>query len=124
MKKHLLFITKDTGFILLHVLFVISLLFILISSGIASYRNEIYITNRQIEQIKIETLFQMAQEKYKRELRNTDEVIDSVSYEFPEGEVDISVLSIEDTYLKLSFVIKFHGNRDNFIPLNHLLVYE
>lgn len=123
MKKHSPFIIKENGFILLHVLFVISILFILVTSGVASYRNELYITDRQIDQVKIESLFQMAQTKYKQDLSNSSEIILHTVYDFPEGQVDISVLTIEETYLKLHFIIKIHDS-DEYYPLNPLLIYD
>lgn len=125
MKGHLSSIIKNDGFIMLQVLFIVSLLFILIISSIATYRNEIYITTRQIEQVKIETLFQTAQSKYKQELAASDAPPSAASYRFPDGTVDISVTEITDHYIKLHFSIKFHDMEKNeYFPINHLLVYE
>ena len=124
MKKHLSSIIKDEGFILLHVLFIVSLVFILITSSIAAYRNEIYITERQIDQIKIETLFQMAQAKYRKELDAASEKEPfSASYIFPDGMVDITVTAVKENYVKLHFIIRFDDS-DAFFPMNHLLRYE
>lgn len=125
MKSHLPSITKNDGFIMLQVLFVVSLLFILIISSIATYRNEVYITARQVEQVKIETLFQMAQSKYKQELAASDAPPSAASFSFPDGTVDISVTEITNHYIKLHFSIKFNdGKKDGYFPFNHLLVYE
>ena len=124
MKNYLPFITRDNGFILIHVLFVISLTFILVTSGIASYRNEIYITDRQLEQIKIETLFQMGQAKYKQEQNASSSPIQSVSYEFPDGYVDISIVRIEEDFTELHFIIRFYDETADFFPINHRLVLD
>jgi len=110
---------------MLQVLFVVSLLFILIISSIAAYRNEIYITARQIEQLKVETLFQMAQSKYRQELTASDLPVDAVNYTFPDGTVDISVEEIADHYIKLYFYIKLSNmGKNEYFPIKHLLVIE
>lgn len=112
---------KNDGFIMLHVLFVISLLFILIISSVSSYRNQVHITHRQIEQIQAETLFQMAREQYKSELENAEEVIDDVNYYFSQGNVEIIVLGMQENYIKLSFVVRI-SDKDMYYPYVHLLV--
>lgn len=124
MRKVSFSITNDKGFILLHVLFIISLLFIIVSYGVSSYRNEVYITQRQVEQITVESIFQMARESYKRDLATSEEIINNITYEFPQGGTDISILSANDSYLKLSFKIYFPDEPVKFFTLNHLLALE
>jgi len=123
MKNYLSYITRDNGFIMIHVLFVISLTFILVTSGIASYRNEILITDRQIEQIKIETLFQMGQAKYKQEQSASPSPILAANYDFPDGNVNISLVKIEEAFTELHFRIRFHDS-DEFFPVNHRFVLD
>ncbi|WP_405103985.1 hypothetical protein [Oceanobacillus sp. FSL H7-0719] len=123
MKGHFHSIMKNDGFIMLQVLFTIALLFILVTSSIASYRNEVYITKRQIEQVKIETLFQTAQTKYKQTLSESGPPLSPVSYNFPDGTVDISVSDYTEHYVKLQFLITFHDKEsDAYFSINHLLV--
>lgn len=123
MKGHFHSIMKNDGFIMLQVLFTIALLFILVTSSIASYRNEVYITKRQIEQVKIETLFQTAQTKYKQTLSESGPPLSPVSYNFPDGTVDISVSDYTGHYVKLQFLITFHDKEsDAYFSINHLLV--
>src|SRR5699024_2735345 len=115
--------TKDNGFIMLHVLFVISLLLLLISHAVASYRMEVHMTDRQIEQIKMETLFQMAREQYKTEYQKSNVLNNNVIYYYPQGEVNITILETENSYVKLSFVIRLPDS-DEYLPVNHLFIYD
>ncbi|MHA6250978.1 hypothetical protein [Oceanobacillus sp. CAU 1775] len=123
MRKLLLSTINEKGFILVHVLFVVSLLFIIISSSISAYRNEIYINNRQIEQIKVESLFQIAQESYKRDFLVNNEFKETY-YTFPQGRVEITILNIETEYAKLAFEIWLDDNPRDFFSLRHLFVYN
>lgn len=119
-KSRLSFIINNDGFILVHVLFVISLTSILVMSSIASYHNEIYITERQIEQIELETLFQMGREKFKQELLSSPVPVDYASYEFPIGSVQITVMEKTETYMNLYFEFGFQ-NKPDIYNINHLM---
>lgn len=123
MKNRLSFITNDNGFILIHVLFVITIAFILVTGSIAVYRNELYITERQIKQIEIETLFQMGREKYLQEAAAAASPILAATYEFPDGVTEIKIVNITDTTITLDFKIKFYDN-DTFFPIQHPIPYN
>ncbi|QGS68865.1 hypothetical protein CV093_11790 [Oceanobacillus sp. 143] len=55
-----------------YVLFIIAIVYIIVTTNIAMYRNDLQLTENQIEQVKIETLFQMQREQFKQEFRNMD----------------------------------------------------
>lgn len=108
MKRHLSFMNNERGFFLPLVLFVITLVFIFITTNIHSYKNDIQITDRQVEQVMIESLFQMGRESVKEEL-SSPEFPDSVHYTFPDGTVDITISSHDDFY-ELLFSINTNNN--------------
>lgn len=103
--------------------FVVSLVALLLLGSIATYRNELYITNRQIEQIQIETLFQMGRAAYIEEQQQVEEVLRQATYDFPYGRVDVSLSNLTETYRKLYFRITIH-QREGFFPIIHLLKPE
>lgn len=111
---------KPNGFILIHVLFIIALLFLLISSSIASYHSDLFITNGQIEQIRVETLFQMGRVRYLEEQQEIDEVLTETEYHFPDGTVEVSILNETEEYRKLTFHIVLEPQKAWF-SINHLI---
>ncbi|MBP2078200.1 hypothetical protein [Oceanobacillus polygoni] len=97
-------IRNEHGVILPYVLFITALICMIMMTTVYSYRHDIELTDRHIQQIKIETLFQMGYEKVK------SEIIDkyhppTVSYQFPNGHVSITIISIENTMYELTFNI-------------------
>ena len=105
MRKQSYFINKEDGFFLPFVMFIISIIFIVITANIATYRNDIHITDNYLEQLKIETLFQMGHGALKEDLENSDKIIDKKSYSFPEGNVEISLISSSDEKFIYDFII-------------------
>jgi hypothetical protein len=91
-------------------MFIITIAFIFITANIQSYKNDIYITDRQVEQIIIESLFQSGRESVKNEL-NTPDLPNNVYYTFPDGNVHITITSHENLY-ELNFTIHTNNNTD------------
>lgn len=114
------FITESRGFILLHVLFIIAILFLIITGSIFSYRNEVYITETQVEHIQIESLFQMARLKYVEEQMENEEIIQTASYDFPNGYVDISISRLSEAYRNLQFNIQ-PSKQEYAFTINHVI---
>lgn len=123
MKNYLIYMMRSEGFILVHVLFIISLLFLLVSSSIASYHSDLYITDRQIEQIQAETLFQMSRSSYLEEQQQMDEVLQETNYQFPDGRVEITLLEETEEYLKLNFHVVLEP-QEAWFSINHLLEHD
>lgn len=123
MKGNLRFIMRHDGFILIHVLFIITILYLIISFSITAYRNELYITDRQIEQVVIESLFQMGRMSYIADQKLNDEVLHEARYNFPDGKVDIFLVELNDIYRKLHFEIRLHDDHQ-YYSLFHLLKYD
>lgn len=108
MKNRLSFMNNDAGFFLPYVMFIITLVFIFITANIQSYKNDIYITDRQVEHVIIESLFQLGRESVKTEI-NSPDVPDKVHYTFPDGTVEITINPRED-YHELFFSINTNKN--------------
>ena len=105
MKKLLFFIRDQHGFLLPYVLFMTALAFIVITVSIQMYRNEIEITDNQIEQLRVETLFQMGREQFIDDWENGRIEANPVVYSFPYGETKIHYMQLEDSLYQLHAVI-------------------
>lgn len=121
MKRLLYFIDNQHGFFLPYVLFITSLVFILVSSYIATYQNDLHITDSQIEQLKIETLFQMGRTKLKEEIDDNhfNENNNKVFYLFPDGSVEILITALNEKQYALNFAI--FTNKKTSYTINNLL---
>ncbi|WP_156290734.1 hypothetical protein [Oceanobacillus salinisoli] len=113
MTKTLSFITEQKGFMLPYVLFITTMMLILILSSIQLYRNDIYLTEQYVEHVRVETIFQMGQMKFKQEIlqRNLPPPA-QIQYEFPDGKVNIVVSQITEHYCSL--LITVTTNKRNF----------
>ncbi|MBY7143379.1 hypothetical protein KFZ56_10020 [Virgibacillus sp. NKC19-3] len=100
MKRQLFFMNNHAaGFFFPYVLFVTAIVFIFITATITMYANDGKITEKHMEQIKIETLFQMAHAKFKEENETKEMGSGETYYTFPDGDVKIThTLSDEDRY--------------------------
>ncbi|MCF3941765.1 hypothetical protein [Oceanobacillus alkalisoli] len=123
MKGYFRFITESNGFILLHILFIIAILFLLVTGSIFSYRNEVHITETQVEQIHVESLFQMSRLKYVKEQMQNEEILQTASYDFPNGDVDIRITHLSEAYRKLQFHIN-PSNQESLFTVNHVIKNE
>lgn len=106
MKKQLFFLTNENGFSLPYVLFIITISFVVITTNIKLYYNEISMTHHQTEQIKIETLIQMGIAKFRENIKHDNDVkmIESDStYTFPSGSVEVNIISQDksNTHIRL-----------------------
>jgi len=110
MIKKLFITNNENGFILPYVLFITAIVIIIVTANISIYRNDIVITENQLEQIKIETLFQMGRTKLKKEMVNQEEETSDVSYSFPDGIVKITINSSNSPVYKLYFTITTNNN--------------
>lgn len=100
------FTTKQEGFIFPYVLFIIALSLIIVTTSIQLYQSEIHITQNQTEQMKIETLFQMAHTQFKEDITNQPESNDTISYSLPYGEVLVEYGKLNKREYQLNFLIE------------------
>lgn len=110
MKRQLSFMNNDAGFFFPYVLFVTAIVFIFITATITMYASDGKITEKHVEQIKIETLFQMGHAKFKED--NNAKEIDSgeTYYTFPYGNVEITYEPSDENRYKLYFKITTDKN--------------
>jgi len=87
LRKSLSFTTDQKGFVFPYVLFFIALALIIITANVHVYQDEIRITQHQTEQLKIETLLQMARTQFKEDVSAKPETVTTISYEYPYGDV-------------------------------------
>ncbi|MGM8365125.1 hypothetical protein ACLIBG_06510 [Virgibacillus sp. W0181] len=108
MKNQSPFTNRESGFYLPYVLFIITIIFIVITASIQVYSNDIQMTRKHLEQLKIETLFQISRTKLKEDIKNNSPSIrnkDHVIYVLPEGTVTINFMPLEVNTFQLHFTI-------------------
>ncbi|MFD1363064.1 hypothetical protein [Lentibacillus salinarum] len=98
-----------------YVLFVIALALIIITANIDSYQDEIRITHNQTEQLKIETLLQMARTQFKDDIMNESETEGEMSYDLPYGHVLVEFMLLNDKQYLLYFTITTDNGAEHSI---------
>ncbi|GAB3791351.1 hypothetical protein [Virgibacillus kimchii] len=121
MKNRLSFMSNDSGFFLPYVMLIITIVIIIVTASIQSYKNEIYITDRQVEHVIIESLFQLGWEMVKEEMPSLH-LPDRVHYTFPAGTVEISIIPRE-RYNQLTFYITTNTHT-KFSIITYMLLTE
>ncbi|WP_099158498.1 hypothetical protein [Virgibacillus ndiopensis] len=120
MKNQSFFIAKQNGFFLPYVLFLTAVVLIVLTTTINTYKSDLQITDNQLKQLKIETLFQMGRTKFKQNFFaiETDPDRNQVHYTFPDGNVSISYVHLIDKKYELTFTI--HTNKKSYITTDIL----
>lgn len=116
MKKQLSFIkNKERGFVLPYTLFLAVIVFILITSSVSIYLNELHVSYQLLEQLEIQTLFQMSHTRIREELPSVQEQSGWMDYSFPNGEVIVAFTVHEDSYVHLIFHLKTNKQTSSII---------
>lgn len=105
MKKPLVFINNEQGFLFIYVIWIISFLFISLSLLTIYYHHDQQITDFHLKQLQSETLFQMSKvdvENDIEEFMNTEKL---KYYSYPDGVVEVRLKSRKQHFLTLSFII-------------------
>ncbi|MFD1066239.1 hypothetical protein [Oceanobacillus locisalsi] len=118
MKKQFIMLRNQQGFLLLHVVWVILIVFLSIHFLVDQYQTSKEIAHNQLNHIEIETLSQMAYQKARKEI-DEDDISPSyqTDYVFPQGEVKIAFREELDENVYILLSIKPNGN-DHFYQLN------
>lgn len=113
MKKQL-FSMNEQAFFLPYVSFLIAIVFIVVISYVYTYQNDLFITEKHIEQIKIETLFQRSREEAKKEFihNNTLETEGQLQYTYPDGNVVISYVRVDSNQYQLHYTVQTENHSD------------
>ncbi|WP_010530983.1 competence type IV pilus minor pilin ComGG [Lentibacillus jeotgali] len=106
MRKILSFTTDQQGFVLPYVLFFIALALIILTANVYIYQDEIHITQNQTEQLKIETLIQMARMQFKEDISNEPKDDTTIVYDFPYGDVAVKYTKLSEQVYHLYFTIQ------------------
>ncbi|WP_162800305.1 hypothetical protein [Oceanobacillus zhaokaii] len=101
---------NEKGFFLPYVLFIIAIVYIIVTTNIAMYRNDLQLTENQIEQVKIETLFQMQREQFKQEVQKHGLPSSETTYHFPDGKAKIAIIRSENQTHELNVSITTNNN--------------
>src|SRR5699024_4751951 len=104
MRNKFFYFNNQRGFFLPYVLFIVSLTFLLVTTNIKLYVNEIHMMHYLIEQIKIETLIQMSHMKYREDVNQSNHIPEVISYTFPSVMLRFHFLTIKR--IVHSFTIK------------------
>src|SRR5690625_263343 len=96
MKKRSCILNNESGLFLPYVIFIVTLVFIIISANIRTYQREIEITHHLTEQVKAETIVQMGLAKFKEGDLPTEPETLHIHYLFPDGEVTMVYSLIDD----------------------------
>lgn len=92
---------NEKGFFLPYVLFITTIVFLLLTMSIKKYHQEIDMTYHHMEQLRIETLFQMAREELKLQILKDPQSSGSVAYNFPDGYVKVTYHELQTEHYKL-----------------------
>ncbi|WP_067730406.1 hypothetical protein [Oceanobacillus damuensis] len=122
MKKQLYFTTNQNGFFLPYAIMITAIVLLLITTSTQHYQRDIEITERHIQQLTMETLFQSGREKVKAEIPRL-ELPAMLQYDFPDGQVRVEVTKLEKDIYELIFTITVNGY-DEIFGITNRLHYE
>jgi|SRR5690625_139986 len=105
MKKYYDFTRSESGFILPYVLVIVTIVLIAVTANIKIYEQEFKVTHHYLEQIKIETLMQMAYVLFHKDYDLNEASQIRAEYEFRSGSVDVTYSPITDEPDTLYFVV-------------------
>lgn len=102
--------TNDKGFIFPYVVFIILITFICITTSAVIFTNELDMTQNHIDQLKIETLIQMAYTQFNEEFPPFEHEQEEVHYWYPDGDVKITYTILNDSQVNLYFFVQTVNN--------------
>lgn len=105
MKKQSFIMSNESAFFLPYVLFIATLIFIIIAASIRTYQHDIEITHHFIEQLKAETIVQLAIASFNQEYLEVGQDTLDFIYSFPDGEVLVRYNFIDDFEYRLHFTV-------------------
>ncbi|MUK87133.1 hypothetical protein GMD78_01805 [Ornithinibacillus sp. L9] len=98
---------SQRGFILPSVMFISVFVFIIVLANTYTFQSSVQITDKVIENIKIETLFQMGLARFKNDYANLGYTTEeqTIEYEFPNGNTQITYLYMNENQILLNLNI-------------------
>lgn len=101
MKKISFFLNDQSGFYLPYVLFITVIILLTVVTNVNLYQQNISMTGQHLDQLRIETLTQMAHEKFANEYPVIESKELRVYYSFPYGNVELLYHRLDDTAYNL-----------------------
>lgn len=96
LKRLFHYTNKEGGFFFPYVIFITGVVLLIISSSIYIYRQEIAITEKHLDQYKIETLYQMGVVQIKEQWKDEVQLGMKEKYVYPDGDIELKVLELTD----------------------------
>lgn len=120
MKNKSFFLSNQAGFYLPYVLFLTVIVLFTVATQINIYQQDIQVTHQHLEQLRIETLNQMALKKVQQENDILELERWTVSYIFPYGTARLKYHLIEDDIynLHVDILTSNHSERALYRPIN------
>ncbi|MFS0751448.1 hypothetical protein [Oceanobacillus sp. 1P07AA] len=122
MKKQLVFINNEQGFLFIYVIWIISFLFINISLLTIYYHHDQQITDFHLKQLQSETLFQMSKVDVENDIEEFIDTQKSKYYSYPDGVVEVRIKSRKQHILSLSFIIFL--DEEPFYSYDHFYKFD
>lgn len=97
---------NESGFVLPYVLFIITIVFIVITTSISMYKREVEMSDHFITQLKIETLIQMSHQKLKEDYSLLELDSTNAEYIFIDGMVKLVYKRLDEELYRLQFYIE------------------
>lgn len=107
MKNSLFFTHRNAGFVFPGLLILTGLLFSLFYASVSLYESNRILTLNEEEQIKLETLFQMAHETFTQQIASDPDLLPQppIQYNYPYGTVTITYNEYESNSLNVQYQI-------------------
>ncbi|WP_042145919.1 hypothetical protein [Paucisalibacillus sp. EB02] len=109
MKKQLHSIHKEKGFFLPSVLFLTTIVLLYFSTSLITYKHDVQLTYNLIEQVKSQTVFQMAYVQYKKDYLTQNKIKETVEYSFPIGIAEVKP-TVTGEIIQLEFTIQTNND--------------
>ena len=110
MRRRFSFITSQSGFFLPYVLFITAIVLFIVTANVNIYRQDVLLTHQHINQLRIETLIQMAYKKFEEEYIPLELDTIDMEYNFPYGVVQMKYVKLDDTEYNLRVSIVTSSN--------------
>lgn len=113
---------NERGFFLPYVLAISVVILCVIVTSLTIYNNERKMTHMLLEQLEVETLFQMSRVQFKEDALYKINDKGQITYEYPNGTVIIQFVLEDEQKVSLDFSIK--STNDFLTEFHHIIHLE
>ncbi|GLO66568.1 MULTISPECIES: competence type IV pilus minor pilin ComGG [Oceanobacillus] len=122
MKKQLVFINNEQGFLFIYVIWIISFLFLSLTLLTIYNHHDKKITDFHLKLLQSETLFQMSKVDVENDLEEFMDTQKPKYYSYPDGQVKVQIKSRKQHIFSLSFTIFLE--EDPFYSYEHFYAID